>query len=323
MIPVVNTPLVVITDHGFPDVELERRLIEGAGARLRVAQCRTGAQVIQAAEGADILLVQWAPVTADVIAALDGCRLIVRCGIGVDNVDLPAAKARGIPVCNVPDYGTEEVADHAVSLAVALARQLPMIDRRVREGLWKITPPAPMPAFNEMTFATAGLGRIARAVLRRAAGFGFQPAAFDPHVPDEAFATAGARRIGSVDQLFREADILSLHLPLNDQTRHLVNAQRLLEMKRHAVLVNTARGGLVDAAALANALNAGTIAAAGLDVFEQEPLPSNHPIRDCPNALLTSHVAWYSESSVPRLRRLAAEEVVRGLRGEPLKNQVN
>ena len=316
-----SIPRVVYTDHGFPDVATEQALIEAAGGTLTVAQCRTPDEVIAAAADADALIVQWAPITADVIRALDRCRVIVRLGIGVDNVDLDAARTQGIPVCNVPDYCLDEVADHSLALALSLARQLPRIDRRVRAGTWRITPDAPMPAFRAMTFATVGFGRIARAVLERARAFGFRLAAYDPLVPDDAFQQAGVDRI-DLDSLFAEADIVSLHCPLTEETRHLVDAGRLQQMKSTAILVNTARGGLIDTVALAEALDAGTLAAAGLDVFEAEPLPDDHPLRACPNALLTSHVSWYSEQSVPMLQRKAAEEVVRALRGEPLLHPV-
>jgi D-3-phosphoglycerate dehydrogenase len=169
-----------------------------------------------------------------------------------------------------------------------------------------------------MTFATAGYGRIARAVLDRAKGFGFKLAAYDPYAtPADGIAAL------SLEELFQQADILSLHSPLTPETKHLVNSARLAQMKPTAIIVNTARGGLIDTTALAEALQAGTIAAAGLDVFENEPLQPDHPLRNCTNAILTSHVAWFSQSSVPKLQQLAAEEAVRGLRGQPLKNQVN
>lgn len=309
---------VLITDHGFASVDQERAILKGTGADLVIAQCKTPEQIIAAAADADALLVQWAPVNAAVIAMLNRCRVIVRYGIGVDNVDLAAAKARGIPVCNVPDYCVDEVADHAVALGLALARQLPQIDRRVRGGTWKIVPDKPLPAFREMTFATAGCGRIARAVLERVKGFGFKLAAHDPY----AEVPSGVAQL-SLDELFRQADILSLHSPLTPDTKHLVNATRLQQMKSTAIVVNTARGGLIDTEALAAALQAGMIAGAGVDVFEAEPLSADHPLHQCDGVLLTSHMAWFSDASVPKLQRMAAEEVVRGLRGESLKNQVN
>ncbi len=318
----MTKPRVVITDHGFPNLRHEEDVLAAAGAELVVAQCKTADAVLEATRDADALLVQWAPVPAAVVAALTRCKIIVRYGIGYDNVDLAAAKARGIPVCNVPDYGVHEVAEHAVSLAIALARQLPQIDARLRAGTWKITPDRAMPSLREMTFATAGFGRIARSAHTMMRGFGGKRIAYDPFVPADLMATEGVEKV-ELDDLFTRADILSLHLPLTAETKHFVNAPRLTEMKHTAIVVNTARGPLIDTVALAAALTAGTVAGAGIDVFEQEPLPAEHPLRSAPGALLTSHVAWYSESSIPRLQRLAAEEVARALRGAPLKNQVN
>lgn len=310
---------IVITDCGFANIAPETAIIAEAGIELASAQCKTPDDVIRAAADADGIIVQWAPITAAVIDGLSRCKVIVRYGIGVDNVDLAAATRKGIPVCNVPDYCIDEVADHTVAVALAQARQLIQIDARTRAGLWKIIPDKPMPSFSEMTFATAGYGRIARAVLDRAKAFGFRLAAYDPYVsvPSDSVAFL------SLDELFRQADILSLHVPLSPETKHLVNANRLAQMKPTSLIVNTARGGLIDTVALSEALQNGTIAAAGLDVFECEPLEETHPLRKCPNALLTSHVAWFSESSVPKLQRLAAQEAVGALQGKPLRNQVN
>jgi len=313
---------VLYTDHGFASIAIEKQIIGAAGAELMVAQCKTPEEVIAQAQEADALLVQWAPIPARVIRALRQCKVIVRLGIGVDNIAVTEATECGVPVCNVPDYCIDEVADHTVALALTLARQISFVDRRVRGHIWKITPSAQMPALRDLIFATIGLGRIAQAVHRRMQGFGCNGVAYDPNVSPAVFQSAGigAKRL---DEIFATADILSLHCPLTPETHHLVNATRLEQMKPTAVLVNTARGALVDTVALAHALAQGQIASAGLDVFEQEPLPENHPLRDCPNAILTSHLAWYSERSVPELQRKAAEEIVRGLRGEPLRNQIN
>ena len=313
---------VLLTDHGYPSLQLLESILTPAGAELVAAQCKTPEDVIAAGRDMDALLVTWAPITAAVSTALTRCKVIVRCGIGVDNVDLAAAKARGIPVCNVPDYGVREVAEHALALALALVRQLPQIDHRLRGGTWTLTPDRPMPALHASTFATAGFGRIARTAHEMMRGFGCARIAYDPYVDAAAMAAAGVEKV-ELDALFARADILSLHLPLTPETKHLVNAARLARMKKTAILVNTARGPLVDTVALAAALKAGTIASAGVDVYEKEPIEMDHPLFGAPHALLTSHVAWYSESSIPRLQQLAAEEAVRGLRGEPLKNQVN
>jgi D-3-phosphoglycerate dehydrogenase len=313
---------VVITDHSFPGISIERGLIEAAGGSLEVANCKTAGDVIAACHDAEVLLVQWAPITEAVLRSLNHCRVVIRYGIGVDNIDLEAAKRMGIAVANVPDYCVDEVADHTLALALALGRQVLTSLDRLRAGKWKITPSAPMPAFRDMTFAVAGLGRIGRAVLGRARPFGFRLAAFDPVIADEVFQEAGARRL-SASEVFSEADILCVHVPLNPATRHMVSMDRLRSMKRTAILINTSRGGLVDTHALAAALKEGLIAGAGLDVFEEEPLPITHPLLQCPNAILTSHIAWYSEASISRLQRLAAEEAVRGIKGLPATNRVN
>ena len=312
---------VFITDYSFAHLDPERSVLEPIGCTIDHAQCKTAADVIERAGDAEVLMVQWAPITEQVLAALPNCKLVVRYGIGVDNVDLSAAKARGVAVCNVPDYSIDEVADHAVSTAVALGRQLMQLDKRLRSGVWKLAPITPMPAFRDMTFAVAGFCRIGRAVLDRARGFKFKLAGYDPFVSEALFEAADVRKL-SLEDLFQFADILSLHLPLTAETKHLVNADRLAAMKPTAVIVNTARGPLIDTNALCAALKAGTIGYAGLDVFETEPLAPDHPIRNCENSIFTSHVAWYSERSLPQLQRMAAEEVARFLLNQPLKSRV-
>lgn len=313
---------IVITDHGFTNLDHERRIISAAGAELVVASCKSPEQVIDVAAEADVLIVQWAPINAAVLRSLKRCRAIVRYGIGVDNVDLATARELGIAVANVPDYCIDEVADHTVTLALALGRQLLATHQRLLGGQWKITPPATMPAFREMTFAVVGLGRIGRAVLHRAGGFGFRLVAHDPIQPAWMAAKSNAQPL-ALDETFKAADILCLHLPLTSETRHLVSAERLASMKRTAIIVNTSRGGLIDTVALASALEKGQVGGAGLDVFEQEPLPANHPLLSAPRTILTSHTAWFSEASVPRLQQLAAEEAVRAINDLPLLNVVN
>jgi D-3-phosphoglycerate dehydrogenase / 2-oxoglutarate reductase len=314
-------PKVVITDYGFPSVEIERQIVEVAGGELAAFHCKDENDVIAAARDADAVIVQWAPITREVIQNLRNCKVIVRYGIGIDNIDLDAARSRGIAVCNVPNYCIDEVADHTLALALSLARQLPAIDRQVRQGVWKIVPPRPMPASRQMNFVTIGCGRIARAVLMRAKECKFSLATYDPYLPTGDELSDGIRRL-DMDEALETADILSLHVPLSADTHHLINTTTLSKMKPTSILVNTARGGLVDTVALAAALENGQIAAAGIDVFEHEPLGDDHPLKKCANALLSSHVSWYSELSVPELQRLAAEEAARGIRGGPLENRV-
>lgn len=312
---------VLITDHGFPHVNLEESIIKKAGFEVCISHCKTEDDLISATNNMHGLIVQWAPITKRVIESLNACQCIVRYGIGVDNIDLVAAKSKGITVCNVPDYGINEVAEHTVSLALALQRQLPMIDRRIKNGIWKITPDSPIIPLDNSVYATAGFGRIAKAVHRMMSGFGVKSIAYDPFVSKEDMAALNVEKV-DIEELFKRADLLSLHLPLTAQTKHFVGSLQLKQMKPTALLINTARGGLIDTKALALNLDQKTIASAGLDVYELEPLEKDHPIKNCGNALLTSHVAWYSEASIPRLQRLAAEEIVRALSGYPVKNPV-
>jgi D-3-phosphoglycerate dehydrogenase len=315
-----RAPRFVITDYQFPSIEAERSVIEGAGGKLVAFNCKSEEEVIAASKGADALLVQFAPITQAVIQSLSNCKVIVRYGIGIDNIDVDAARLRGIVVSNVPDYCVDEVADHTFALTMSLARQLPAIDQRVRNGTWAIVPPRPMRASRHSNFVTIGYGKIAQAVLKRAAGFKFNLAIYDPYLPADAELPDGIRKLG-LEEALRVADILSLHAPLTKDTKHLIDSVSLSKMKPNALLVNTSRGGLVDTVALAASLRAGQIAGAGIDVFESEPLEENHPLRTCPNTVLTSHVAWYSEASGQVLQRMAAEQAVRSYFGQPLHNR--
>jgi D-3-phosphoglycerate dehydrogenase len=309
---------VVVTDCNFASFAEEREMCDRNGYRLEVFQCKTAEETAARSARADALFVQYAPITDAVLAGLERCRVIVRYGIGLDNIDLDAARKRGIPVCNVPDYGIDEVADHASALTLALVRQIPYFDAAIRGGQWPSTTPVPMPSCRDLCFAAAGAGRIGRATLERMRAFGFRLAAYDPFVSGEDLSSAGIEKL-ALEQLFTRADVLSLHLPLTEETRHFVNRDRLRAMKKTSILVNTSRGGLVDTRALAEALAEKEIAYAGLDVFENEPLEPEHPLRRPPNALLTPHMAYYSAASVKRLQRLAAEEVERALAGKPLR----
>lgn len=312
---------VLITDYGFNNVEQEKKVIEAAGGELTALHCKSEDEIIEAARGVDAVIVQFAPVTAKVINSLTNCKIIVRYGIGYDNVDIRTAKEKGIMVCNVPDYCIDEVADHTLALALTLARQIPAIDKRTREGIWKLAPVTPMPAFKNMLFATLGLGRIAKGVLARAGAFGFRLGAYDPFVKEEVFKELSVERMEPED-IFKEADILSLNSPLTPETKHIINRETLSLMKPTSILVNTSRGGLIDTNALADALQNDKIGYAGLDVFEEEPLPANSPIRKCKNTILTSHVSYYSEASLLQLQKMATEEVVRCIKGEPVKNRI-
>jgi D-3-phosphoglycerate dehydrogenase len=315
-----DRPKIVLTDRvaDYPLVALEALTASGIPF---VDADTAGGDPLDPIRDAEVLLVTWLPVTAEVIAQLRRCKVIIRIGVGYDNIDSEAARRRGIAVCNVPDYCTGEVADHAMAMALAQARALPFLDRCVRQGTWKPTLPHPMPAFEEMNFGVLGYGRIGRSTIARARGFGFHLMACDPYIAETEFPSDVRRR--TLEELLTEADILSLHVPLTPETRHLLDAERLARMKPSAILINTARGSVIETPALVEALLTGRIAAAGIDVFEEEPLPLDHPLLSCPNALVAPHYAWHSRESKPKLYLMAVAEAIRGVRGEPLRGCVN
>lgn len=313
----------LVADHFYDNLDPEREILAAAGIEL--VENRTvlpEAELCRLAHDADALIAQYTPVTGAVLAAAPRCRVVVRYGVGFDNVDLAAATRRGIPVCNVPDYGTEEVADHTWMLALAAIRKLPQAIAFTREVGAGFVPLRPIRRVRELTVGLYGFGRIARAVARRALSFGCRVITTDPYIPAEVFGYLGVHPVDR-DELLARSDLLCLHTPLNDETRYLLDADAFARIKPGAILVNTARGGLVDTAALVAALDAGRLAAAALDVTEPEPLPPGHPLWDRPNVLLTPHLAWYSEEALLQLQRSVAEEVVRVLRGEPPRCCVN
>jgi D-3-phosphoglycerate dehydrogenase len=254
-------------------------------------------------------------VTGDAIRAATGCRVVGRYGVGVDNIDVPAATALGIPVTYVPDYCVDEVSEHTLALTLALLRKVAIADRRVRGGEWSAKALEPIRRIRGLIFGTVGFGRIARAAAAKAAAIGMEVVAHDPFVDADAIAAAGARPAGTLTELLETADVVSLHVPMTAENRHLIGAAELARMRPDAVLVNTARGGLVDTAAVLAALRAGQIAGAGLDVLETEPPTWSEGLADEPNLIVTPHIAFYSEQSLVDLKRKAAEAVAAVLTG--------
>ena len=313
---------VVVTDHGFPNLNIERETLEPIQATVTEFQCKHAEEVIAAARHADAIMTQWAPITAEVIAALQQCRVIVRYGIGTDNVDLEAAAKKGIPVVNVPDYALDEVADHTMTLLLASARKLPQVMKQIQTGAWITNPCRPMFSLAGRTLGLAGFGNIARKVAHRAQAFGMQVSAYDPYVESAQFAAADVSQV-DWEALLQESDFVSIHLPLTKDTQHLFNEQAFSLMKPGAYLVNTSRGGVVHTEDLIAALQRGRLAGVGLDVLEQEPIAPDSPLLSMPEVLLTSHCAWYTEDALARLKQLAATEIVRVLSGEQPKHIVN
>jgi D-3-phosphoglycerate dehydrogenase len=299
---------VLVTDADYGALDLEAEVLSTAGHELLTARCRTPEEVIAAAHDVDAVLVQYAPITAEVLEALPRLRLVSRYGVGVDVVDTEAARARGVWVCNVPDYGTAEVALHAVAMLLALLRNLAGHDREVHAGRWDHRLGGRLPRPGGLTLGVVGLGRIGRTTMGGAAPWFGEVVAHDHYLPDDAWP-AGVQRLDLPD-LFARSNAVTLHLPLTADTHGLVGADLLGRMPAGSYLVNTARGGLVQLDAVVRALEEGRLAGVGLDVLPQEPPPRDHPLLGHPRALLSPHVAWYSEESEVELRRKAAQNVV-------------
>jgi phosphoglycerate dehydrogenase-like enzyme len=300
---------VLITDHDFPDVDLETRLFAEAGMEMAVAQCRTEDDVIAAAKGCAGLLTQYAPLNAKVFAALPEVRIVSRLGAGFDTVNTDDAKKHGVWVANSPDYGVGEVATHALGMALGLVRHLPFYDRQVRANNWHYTSAGKLRRVGNMTLGVLGLGRIGKRMAHISRNVFGRVVACDPYVGDGDFFPGGVTRV-DLDGLFRESDVVSLHVPLNDETRGMVGTRLLGLMKKGSYLVNTARGSILNLDHVLAALDTGRLDGVGLDVLPKEPPEADHPILRHPRALLTPHAAFYSVEGEKELRTKAAQNLV-------------
>ncbi len=318
-----SVPRIVVTDYSFPDLDLETALVRDAGFELVGHHCKTQDELIGAVAGADAVITQFARITPAVIAAMTRARAVVRYGIGVDNVDLDAARAHAIPVSNIPDYCIDEVADHTLSFILGLTRQVVIHTREVQAGQWRLAVPVPaMRVLREQTVGVLGFGRIGREVVRRLLAFKCRVLVHDPVAAAADIVALGAVA-ASLDQVVAAADLLSLHCPSTPATRKLVGSALLGRMKPGALLVNLSRGDLVDTDALVAALRSGQLAGAALDVFDPEPLPADHPLRTLPNVIVAPHIASVSPTAVHALREGAARRAVAAVRGELPPNVVN
>lgn len=314
----------VVTDDRYDgDYDAERSILSAHDIDLAVTHCTTPAAVLSACSDADAILCNLAPVTADVVAGLDRCKVIARYGVGYDNIDVDACTRRGIQVTNVTDYCAEEVSDHALALLMACARKVARRDAQVRAGIWNVGRKDPVYRLAGKTFAFLGFGMIARCLLRKIRGLNFaEILVVDPYVDQDQVAAEGCRAAG-LDEALGEADILSLHMPVTEDTREVIDTAALSRMKPTAILVNTARGALIDEQALAQALRSHTINSAGLDVHASEPLPDDSPLRALENCVLTDHTAWYSEESMQELKQKVARNVVDVMAGRRPAYPVN
>jgi len=325
---------VVITDFITDDLKPERNVL-GELAEVSAFGARDEAELVGRIEEVDaIILYHYMALSRRTIERLERCKLIVRGGVGVDNVDLEFARQRGIPVANVPDYGSEEVADTAIAMMLTLSRGTHVMNSRLRagQGPWSHQQVVPLARLRNRAFGVIGLGRIGTAAALRAKALGMDVVFYDPYKPDGYDKALGIRRVETLGELLAESLVVSVHCPLTDETHYMIDAAAIAQMPRGSYLVNTARGGIVDIGALPEALASGQLAGVGLDVFETEPLPDNHPLvaawRDPDHPahhrlIINPHAAFYSEEGLLDIRLKTAEACRRALLGQPLRNVVN
>ena len=313
-------PTVYVTDYTYAHLDYERGILEPLGCTVIGRQCRTAADVIAQCGDAIALLNQYAPLTREVFAALPNLKMVVRYGVGYDSVDVAAATEHGVMVVNVPDYGVQEVADHTLALLLAMVRKIPAIVNDVTAGRWNDNTFHPIMGLAAKTVGLLGFGNIAKEVAKRTQAFNMQVQAYDPFVAADVFATHHVAGV-SAETVFATSDIICVHLPLNDQTRHFVGATTLAQMKKTAYLINTARGPLVNYDDLYEALVSEKLGGAMLETFDVEPVPPDNRFLKLSNVTLTPHIAGASVKTVSYAAGLAAEEVRRYLAGEPALNR--
>ena len=310
-------PRVLLSDHEFPDVELERQLFASAGVEMVAAQCRTDVEVIEAASGCAGILLQYAPITERVVAALPRLGIVSRIGAGFDTVDTDACARHGVWVANSPDYGVGEVATHALALALALVRNIVAYHRDIQAGRWHYLSPGPVRRASELTLGILGLGRIGKRMAYLGRNAFRRVIACDPYLIDGDFP-AYVERAADAGSLFAASDLVSIHTPLTAETRGMVGRALFERMGPGSWLVNTARGGIVDTDDLLAALDGGILAGAGLDVLPVEPVPADSRLLGHPKVILTPHAAFFSVQSEVELRRKAAQNIVTWLQhGRP------
>ncbi|MCP4190218.1 MAG: C-terminal binding protein [Planctomycetaceae bacterium] len=314
---------VAITDFTFSSLEIEENIIEAAGGQVVSGQCKTPELLIPLVSDVDAVITQFAPVNADVVRSMERARVIVRYGVGYDNVACDVARERKIPVCNIPDYCVDEVADHTLAFILAMTRHLRANCAKLLKNEWGLGVEVDqMRALCDQTVGVIGLGRIGSAVVERLKPFRPKILVADPFVSAEAAAAQGGVLM-TPEELLAESDVVTLHCPSTDTTRGLINEQNLRSMKAGSILINVGRGDLVEQGALVSALKSGHLGAAALDVFDPEPLCADSPLRQMNNVIISSHVASVSTKAIYRLRETAARLAVAAVRNEPLANIVN
>lgn len=318
-----ENPKIIICDCDHSDVNTEKAVFEKAGYDFKWLNCKNEDEVIEQCQGAVCFLNQYCKMNEKVFRGVPSLKFIVRYGVGVDNVNLEDATKYGVQVCNVPDYGMNEVADQALTLMLAVVRKAWMLGRQTAAGKWDYAAAIPVHRLSTRTVGIVGTGRIGMEFATRVHALKCRIVAYDPYSDKIQNKPDYITYVGSLDELLAQADIVSLHCSLTPENRHMMNREAFAKMKDGSYLVNVSRGGLVDEEALDEALTSGKLAGAGLDVFNQEPINPNSPLFRHENCMITPHEAWYSEEAAEELNRKCAEEAVRFLKGEPLHYPVN
>ncbi len=301
---------IMYTDTDHPSLEIERKVMADAGMDFTVTQCKTEDEVIANCRDADILINQYAPITAKVMDKLPNFKMVVRYGVGVDNVEVAEAVKRGITVCNIPDYGTGEVADHALALMLALVRKIPYMNEVTKTEAWDCTRAFPIKRLSEQTVGILGFGRIGQAFAKRVHALGCTVIACDHHLEPGELHACGYVTGVSLEELIERSDIISIHCPpLKGQ--YIFDAESFQHMKKGVYIINDARGGIIDEEALDRALEDGTVAGAALDCVKGEPMQPGCPIQRHKNLLVTPHMGWYSQQAQVDLKRKVAEQAVK------------
>jgi D-3-phosphoglycerate dehydrogenase len=309
-------PLIAVTDSPFPSLDPAKAALARLDPELRMAKSASAADILAVARDADAILVTYAKLPGELLRALTRCKAIGRFGLGVDNIDIAAAAALGITVTYVPDYCMQEVSDHAMALLLALVRKVPLANQLVQAGRWEVAPLVPIHRLSGRVLGLVGFGNIPRALASKARSFGLRVVAHDPQVPAEIMSAAGVEGVG-FDELLAISDFVSVHAPLLPATRGLFDAKVFRRMKKGAMLINTARGPLVEEEALVAALDKGHLGGAALDVVAVEPLPAQSRLIGRDNVILTPHTAFYSVEALEELQIKCAGDVARVLSGEP------
>lgn len=313
---------VVVTHTGYSTFKYEEEQLKTVDAELVITKCETEEDVIKACIDADGILVRLEPISSYVINSLKKCKVIVRYGVGYDNVDIKAATEKGICVANVPDYCLEEVAEHTLALLLSCTRKTVSHDKKIREGIWDIGASDPIYRMQGKTLGVIGFGHIAKTFLKKVKGFEFKILVFDPYIEANIIENLNAKKV-TLSILLTNSDFISIHAPLNKQTFHLIKEKELRQMKKTAILINTSRGAIIDEEALFKALKERWINSAGIDVYEKEPPLKNSPLFTLENIVLTDHASWYSEDSIVELQTKAGQEVARVLTGKLPLSLVN